>query len=872
MLLDPGDDTAARHEAVLARRTRSAIHRGRLLDRLVDGDDARVVLVSASAGSGKSVLLGQWVGGMERKAWAWVSHEAADDDPARFWAFILGAIARAGHHVAPDVVRTVHHSAVDTTTVATAIGRAIAGARGLRVLVVDDFHLIRDAKIVAGVALLAELLPPGFRLAIGTRIDPHLPIDRWRMRGELVELRDDDLRFEGPEADDFFARVHGLVLADADRDRLVDDTEGWAAGMHLAALALRTTPDVPALLDRFASSHRPLLDFLAGEVVDRQPAWRRRFLQVAACIRQFSPAVLDAVLRRDDSDAVLRALRRENMFLVPLDHRPGWFRFHHLFGEYLAIGLRAGDPDRARDIHRRAGEWMRDHDRPGLAIEHLCAAGEWSAALAVLEDVVIPSFNRGRRETIRRWIAAFPNDFLVAEPGRCLVAGIATAAAGDPVQSDRWFRRVLDFPADRQEGLARRALIVLTGVKVYVGDPEASIDALDRAMQPDRHGALRPYAPARGYMHAAEAQMMLGDLGAARALAERAAADPNMDDITAEVLVPSVLSLVAFREGRLREAADHAGRAVADPIGGDMGHLYATPARVTLAELAVEHGDLESGEDQAMQLRSTARDVGALSALVGTLELLATIARCRGDRDAALDHLAEGRGVARSAGMADVVVAALDAAEARIRIDDGELARAGELVAGLPVGDAAPLAARLALARGDDDGTREILDGWDVDGATPLRRRIVRELLLADATARSRPADAVRHIDRALALAEPEGFHRTILDSSDRVRHLVVDAVGRWGSGYVASLAEAIEPGRREAEKGRRSARPVDQLTPAEERVLFYLASSLTLGELASHLGVSRNTIKTHTRNLYRKLGVRSRDEAVALAGTISSP
>lgn len=870
MLVDSGRAALADGRPTPSGRTRSAIRRDRLLGRLADASDARVVLVSASAGSGKSVLLEQWVDGMDRRAWAWVSHEAADDDPARFWTFILEAVARAGHDIAPEVTRIVHRSATDTTIVATAVGRAIAAAPALRVLVVDDFHLIRNSQIVAGLALLAELLPAGRRIAVGTRVDPLLPIHRWRLRGDLLELRDADLRFHADEADEFFRRVHGLDLADADRDRLVGHTEGWAAGMQLAALSLRTFPDVPALLERFASSHRPLLDFLAGEVLDGQPRWRRRFLQAAACIRQFSPAVLDAVLRRHDSDAVLGTARGENLFLVPLDHRPGWFRFHHLFGEYLAIGLRAADPDRARDVHHRAGGWMRDHGFPGLAIEHLCAAGDLEAALDVLDDVVIPTFNRGRRETVRQWIAAFPSDFLVADPRRCLVAGIATAAAGDAVQSDRWLRRVLGFPSDRRAGLDGRALIVLTGMKVYLGDPRASLDALDRAMGPELRPGLRPFATARGLMHAAAAHMMLGDLPAAQALVTRAAVEPNADDITSQVLVPSVLSQVAFRQGRLREAADHAARAVADPIGG-AGHLYASAARLTLAELAVEHGDIEAGEEHALRLRNAAGDLGALATLVDTLAVLATIAHERGDRGAALDHIAEGWRVARAVDMAAVVVAVLDEAEARIRIDAGELDRAEALIAGLPAEAGGPLAARLRLARGDDDGARAIVEAMTVDPSTPLRRRIVRELLLAAAAARTRRADAERHIGAALALAEPEGFRRTIVDAGDRVRHLVVDAVGGARSTYAASLAQAVEPGRRANDRAAWPSRPIDSLTPAEERVLFYLASSLTLGELAAHLAVSRNTIKTHTRNLYRKLGVRSRDEAVALAGTIRS-
>ena len=205
---------------------------------------------------------------------------------------------------------------------ATAAAGDIAAASGLRVLVLDDFHLAAGSQVEAGVAAgraAAAGTAPGDRHPLG----PEAPLHRWRLRGELCELRAGDLRFRDDEVDRLFAGRHGLVLGTEDRARLLHHTEGWAAGLQLAALSLRHGSDVPELLERFASTHQPLLDFLASEVLDRQPPWRRRFLQAAACVGEFCPAVLDAVLDRADSSEVLRGVRADNLFLVPLDTGPG---------------------------------------------------------------------------------------------------------------------------------------------------------------------------------------------------------------------------------------------------------------------------------------------------------------------------------------------------------------------------------------------------------------------------------------------------------------------------------------------------------------------------------------------------------------------
>jgi LuxR family maltose regulon positive regulatory protein len=850
---------------------RTAIARPRLRDEL-DASAAKVILLSAPAGAGKSVLLEQWVGGRPRREWAWVSLEAADQDPVRFWSCVTEALRRAGHDPPVAAEAGLERGAVDPSVMATAAAGELAAARGLRVLVLDDFHLVAGSRVEPGVALLAELLPSGVRLAIGTRSDPGLPLHRWRLLGELCELRADDLRFSDEEADRLFAGRHGLVLATEDRASLLHHTEGWAAGLQLAALSLRDRSGVAELLERFDSTHQPLIDFLASEVLDRQPPWRRRFLQAAACVGEFCPAVLDAVLDRDDSSQVLRGIRADNLFLVQLDQRPGWFRFHHLFGQFLRLDLHAVDPDRERELRCRAGRWMRANGHAALAVDHLVEAGELDPALRVVDSCVIPYFDQGRRATIRRWTARFPDEFLAARPDRCVMAAMACLAGGDPVQALRWLRHWGQFPDGGDPAMAARVPSIAAAARLFAGDLAGCLDDVRTALEDPPRRSWRPFVPSRMLCFAARAHELCGDLVSARRCLDRAAGEPGADATSVDVLGPGIRSVVALVEGALREAGDMVAKVAVAEDAADGGRPYTVFAALTRAALALEHGDPDGAAAAADRVRLAGIDLGMSTLVVDACIVLASAQHARGDAVRALDHLAHARRLVVEMGMPAAVRARADAAEVRVRIDVDDLGRAERLLAGVPWGCRGSLEARLLLARGDADEARARLSARD-PAALPLRLRIEREVVLACASAGTDPARAERHIDRALGLAEPEGYRAGILATgagargTEVVRDLVVGAVGRTRSHYVASLARAAEPGHRPVPRSSPGpAAPIEPLTPAERRVAFYLASSLTLTELAHQLGVSPNTVKTQVKSIYRKLEVSSRDDAAARA------
>ncbi|MGH9234581.1 MAG: hypothetical protein ACRD0R_14740, partial [Acidimicrobiales bacterium] len=744
-----------------ARQPRTAIDRTRLLDVVTAAADARVVLLSAPAGSGKSVLLEQWVAGMRRSEWAWVSLETADEDPVRFWSCVAEAIRRSGHDPAARITAALADGAAEPSVVATAAAADMADSPGLHTLVLDDFHLAAGVQTEAGVAILAELLPPGVRLAIGTRSDPKLPLHRWRLRGELCELRAADLRFRDEEADLLFARAHGLVLGAEDRGRLVTHTEGWAAGLQLAALSLRDGPDVPNLLGRFAATHQPLLDFLASEVLDRQPRWRRRFLQAAACVGEFCPAVLDAVLDRGDSSELLRDVRADNLFLVPLDHWPGWFRFHHLFGRFLRYDLHATDPGRELELRRRAGRWMIDNGHPSLAVDHLVEAGDYAEALAVVDSRLISYFDRGRRATIRRWIERFPDEFLVERADRCVVAATAWLLAGDTPRTARWLDRCQRFPAGDDPAVAARAHALTGPTRLFLGDVDGCIASVEAAVLELEEQPWSPLVPSRMMPFAARAHQLRGELAAAHAWLDRAASHPGGDPLALEVLIPGTRALLALAEGRLRAAGDLAAEVAAAEQRIEGVRPYLVFGSLARASLLAEQGDLDAADTAAERVRLGALEVGSWTGVVDAYLVLAQVHQARDDVARALDDLDQARSLVRRYGMSALVAQRVDAAEACARIAADDLDRAAALAARVPPGRRELLGARLLLAKGEDGSAQALLDDSPATCRLPLR--IEREVVLACAAARSHRAEAERHIDRALGLAEPEGFRQTIL-------------------------------------------------------------------------------------------------------------
>src|ERR671914_935160 len=397
--------------------------RPRLIECLNEGLDRKLSLISAPAGSGKTTLLSEWLAGRSQPA-AWLSLDEGDNDPTRFLAYLVAALRTIAPNIGEGLLGALQSpQPPPTESVLTALLNEITTVPDKFVLVLDDYHVIDARPVDDALAFLIEHLPPRMHLVIATREDPNLPLARLRVRGQLSELRAADLRFTPEEAAEFLKEVMGLDLSAEDIAALETRTEGWIAGLQLAALSMRGREDVPRFIRAFAGDNRYIVDYLGEEVLQRQPERIRSFLLQTSILERLSGPLCDAVTDQEEGREMLEALERGNFFVVPLDDKRQWYRYHHLFADVLHAHLMAEQPDQVPTLHRRANERDEQNGLPAQANRPALAAEDFERA-ADLVELAVPAMRRSRQEaTLLGWLKALPDELLHCRP----VLGVAYA-------------------------------------------------------------------------------------------------------------------------------------------------------------------------------------------------------------------------------------------------------------------------------------------------------------------------------------------------------------------------------------------------------------------------------------------------------------
>ena len=383
------------------------VARQRLIDQLNDGVARGITVVCAPPGFGKTALLADWSSQRDGPV-AWLSLDAADNDPARFWRHLAAAIGRAVPAIA-DRLGTAHGaSAVSLDGQLTTLINELNANPADLAIVLDDYHSIDTEQIHAAIQFLVEHAPEDVHVVLTSRADPPLALARLRVGGQLDELRASDLRFTRSEAATLFATEIGPDFPDHATAALTDRTEGWVAGLQLAALSLRERADVDAFVTTFSGSHRYVLDYLTEEVLDRQPDDVHRFLIETSLLARLSGDLCDAVTGRTDSQAMLEEIERSNLFVIALDDVRVWWRYHHLFADLLRARLQVSDPDRVVAIHRAAAAWHAGNDLPDEAVHHAVAAGDMLWAARIIERHADARFHLSEGATFERWVRQLP--------------------------------------------------------------------------------------------------------------------------------------------------------------------------------------------------------------------------------------------------------------------------------------------------------------------------------------------------------------------------------------------------------------------------------------------------------------------------------
>ena len=416
------------------------IRRADLLSLLQASRQLKLCLVEAPAGSGKTTLLAQWQAAAGGGRVAWVSLDEDDNDPTRFWIYVVEALRTVEPGVGAAALEALRRPSADLyRAVLPGLLNELSRIGSPLILVLDDHHLIANSTCHQSLTFFLDHLPDLVHLVLATRVEPPLPVARMRARGELAELRGADLQFTVEEASALLNGSMGLQLADDDVARLMERTEGWPAGLYLAGLSLRGRQDVSAFIAAFQGDNRHVADYLSAEVLERQPAKVREFLLHTSVLKRLCGPLCDAVLEADGSAGLLEELERSNLFLVPLDDRRGWYRYHHLFGQLLRLELASREPALLATLHRRAAAWHRQAGNLDEAIGHASAAGDFTEAASLIARHWLTYWRRGQRATVARWLDGLPDEAIMANPPVAYVtAWIRGYSGASRQQTDDW--------------------------------------------------------------------------------------------------------------------------------------------------------------------------------------------------------------------------------------------------------------------------------------------------------------------------------------------------------------------------------------------------------------------------------------------------
>jgi LuxR family maltose regulon positive regulatory protein len=497
------------------------VARPRLVDALEAGLARGLVLVCAPAGFGKTALLADWVRDGRHRV-GWLSLDAGDNDPARFWRHVIAALDRARPGIAGRSAPLLGSSPPPSFEgVVTALINQLAAqpGQGEVLLVLDDYHLIDAPPVHASLGFLLEHRPPGLRLVLASRADPPLPLARLRARGQLAELRAGQLRFTAEEAAALLRQAAGPALPEAAMAALAARTEGWVAGLQLAALSLRGQEDVAGFVAAFSGSHRYVLDYLTEEVLERQPDEVRGFLLETSMLERLSGALCDAVTGRPGGQAMLERVERANLFLVPLDEVRGWWRYHRLFADLLRARLQRERPERVPALNRNAAAWSEAHGLADDAVRHALAAGDTAWAARLIERHADALLLRSEGATLQRWLAALPADLAGSRPRLCLVqafhalAGSDVEGAGPPLDAaERALAEAADEPFEPSAGKVASLLVnvpaaIALGRAILAqlrGDAEGTAAAASQALAKIGEGEWLLDSMTRGFLARAE--------------------------------------------------------------------------------------------------------------------------------------------------------------------------------------------------------------------------------------------------------------------------------------------------------------------------------------------------------------------------------
>ncbi len=859
--------------------------RPRLLERLNEGlsSGRKLTLISASAGFGKTTLVSEWVAGCERPI-AWLSLDEGDNDPTRFLTYLVAALQTIAANIGEGVLGVLQSpQPPQSESILAALLNEITTIPDNFVLVLDDYHVVDAKPVDHALTYLLEHLPPQMHLVIASREDPNLPLARLRARGQLTELRAADLRFTPAETADFLNQVMGLHLFAEDIAALETRTEGWIAGLQLAALSMQGHQDTPSFIKSFTGSHHFVLDYLVEEVLQRQSESVQTFLLRTSILDRMCGPLCDAVLHASSASGqgTLEYLERANLFIVPLDNERRWYRYHHLFGELLRQRLgRNLTPEEIAELHIRASVWYEDNGLDIEAFQHAAAADDVERAERLLEGKGIPLYVRGALVPVLNWFESLPKIELDKRPVLWLMYARALTTAGQSSSVEEKLQAAEAALKGVESNIETRNLIGnIASNRATLAYTQYQLDTVivegQRALEylsPDNlpARATTTFTLGVGYMLKGE-----------RAKATQAFTDVRAISQTIGYTFMTALSTMGLgnmqeMENKLYLAVESQRQAL--QLFGDQPVPVACEAHLCLARIFYEWNDLDHAQQHGEQSIQLARQFDKIIDRHIICEaFLARLKLALGDAAGAVAILAE---TSRSVRQHNFVyrIPEVAAAQVLVLLRQGDVAAAAHLAQAhnLPLSQA-----RVLLAQGDPSAALAALEPWrqqmEAKGWQDERLKVM--ILQAVALhAHGKKDKAAQLLGDALALAEPGGFIRIFVDEGIPMAELLTRMnASREGGAmkeYIHKLLAAfgnqkdVHPfGSAQDKPSALSHQPlVEPLSQRELEILQFITQGLSNREISERLFLALSTVKGHNRSIFDKLQVKSRTEAIARA------
>lgn len=874
----------------------SLVSRPHLINKLNESlhSGHKLTIISASAGFGKTTLVSNWMANLHLDAQkesriknrvAWLSLDEGDNDPTRFLTYLIAALQKIEQNVGQaTLVMMESPQPPPPEALLTSLINDLADSSQPLVLVIDDYHVIKTLDIHQQLGFLVEHQPTQMYLVLLTREDPPLPLSRLRARGQMVEIRQDDLRFSLDECSEFLQKVMGLELSPSNVAALERRTEGWIVGLQLAALSLKGRTDIQEFVRAFTGSNRYILDYLIEEVFQQQPAEVQDFLLKTSILDRLSPSICDAISERSDSQDLLFELEKANLFVVPLDQSREWYRYHHLFAELLRHQLHNSGKNTESILHTRASQWFESNGYIFEAVQHALAAKDWDIAGRVIARAAMVAIRIGRLTSVHDWLNSLPDEHVRESLELVIIKGWVSFMMGQFETAELFTAHAksllqVDTPLDIQTPLTALCASLALLQQDISNAIELSQETLKILDDQDN-----PFFRGMALNNLAQAHIMTGNLPAAIAtyrqivhLSETSGHSPTTISALAN------LAALLHQGGKRREAVLLCQQAIEQCVDTRGKPLpLAGYAHIPMGILCYEANDLELARHHLLKGMEYGEQLGVVTGVTTSGGIaLAQLQQAKGEADAALATIAKIRQLASQFTLAYIDIMAAGV-EADILLKQGNIEAAArwEKTAGLSPSDIPnPFReaeyftyARLLLAQNQLNAAERLLDNFESFAHEGGRQRSLISVYILQALNQQnygRSKQAIIPLEKALHLAAPEGYRRAFLDEGQPLINLL-PKVRHLASDFVDQLLEDVQHEPRLEVPSSLIQPLVEPLSERELEILQFVADGLTNQEIAERLFLSVGTVKAHLHNIYGKLEVRGRTQAIARAREVN--